>query len=311
MPQWDFLDFLADEGRRHAGFHLAMRSEATDLLHEDGRVAGFRVHAPSGARAIRAALSIGADGRGSVVRERAGLPVRELGAPIDVLWLRLSKSAGDPDQSLGRAVPGRLFVMLDRGDYWQCAFVIRKGAFEDVRAAGLEAFHREIARAAPPLADRAPEIDDWEKVKLLTVRVNRLRRWWREGLLCIGDAAHAMSPIGGIGINIAIQDAVAAANLLAAPLRRGAVTGGDLERVQRRREWPARVTQAVQVFLQNQVIAHVLEKGPDDPIGVPLPVRALQRWPALRRIPGRFIGLGARPEHVAPLRTTETGAGGC
>ena len=303
MPQWDFLDFLADEGRRHAGFHLAMETEVVDLLDDDGRVAGFRVRDASGARELRADLSIGADGRGSTVRERAGLPVRELGAPMDVLWMRLSKAGGDPGRTLGRAVAGRLFVMLDRGDYWQCAFVIGKGAFDEVRARGLDAFHREIARAAPALADRAAEIDDWDKVKLLTVKVNRLRRWWREGLLCIGDAAHAMSPIGGVGINLAVQDAVAAANILAAPLLSGTVTHDDLDRVQRRREWPTRVTQAVQLFLQNWVISRVLEQSPDNPLGVPLAVKALQRWPALRRIPARFIGLGARPEHVGSPRS--------
>jgi 2-polyprenyl-6-methoxyphenol hydroxylase-like FAD-dependent oxidoreductase len=196
-------------------------------------------------------------------------------------------------------VAGRIFVMLDRGEYWQCAFVIAKGGLDTMKAAGLPAFRQEIVRAAPELADRVEAIETWDDVKLLTVTIDRLQKWWRPGLLCIGDAAHAMSPLGGVGINLAIQDAVAAANVLAAPLRAGKLSTEDLARVQRRRRWPTRVTQGVQVFLQDQVIRRVLEASLDETIGVPWPIRALQRWPSLQRIPARLVGLGARPEHVS------------
>ncbi|MEZ5316185.1 MAG: FAD-dependent oxidoreductase [Vicinamibacterales bacterium] len=298
MPQWDFLDFLAAEGRRHPGFHLAMETEVVDLVQSGDRVVGFRALQRGREVELFADLSIGADGRGSVVRARAGLPRRELGAPIDVLWLRLPKADGDPSVPLGRVVPGRVFITLDRGDYWQCAFVIAKGGLDTMKARGLPAFRDEIVRAAPELRDRVGALDDWDDVKLLTVKVDRLERWWRDGLLCIGDAAHAMSPIGGVGINLAIQDAVAAANRLAIPLGSGSVTAGDLDAVQRRRAWPTRVTQAVQVLLQDQVIRRVLDQDRDQPLHVPLPLRALDRWPRLRRLPARLIGLGARPEHL-------------
>lgn len=296
IPQWDFLEFLADRGRRYPTFKLMMQAEADDLLWEGDRVTGLRAKLPDRALEVRAELVVGADGRHSTVRERAGLEVEDLGAPMDVLWLRLSKRAGDGSQTLGRIQAGRVFVMLDRGDYWQCAFIIPKGGFDSLRAKGIEAFRKEIVALNPALADRVNEIASWDDVKLLTVRVDRLKRWYRPGLLCIGDAAHAMSPIGGVGINLAIQDAVAAANLLWEPLRKGRVAEDVLAKVQTRREWPTEMTQAVQLFVQKRVISNVLSMTAQP--RPPFIITLLNRFPVLRRIPARLIGMGFRPEHV-------------
>ncbi len=296
MPQWHFLDFLAEAGRRYPGFHLRMETEVTGLIEEEGRVAGLRATAPDGPLEIRADLVVGADGRGSVVRERAGLAVREFGAPMDVLWMRLTRQPDDPSDTLFRVVPGHLVITIDRGDYWQCAFVIEKGSLDKVKARGLDAFRADMARVLPMAAGRMDEIAGWDDVKLLTVKVDRLREWARPGLLCIGDAAHAMSPVGGVGINLAIQDAVAAANILATPLRDGVATLDDLRAVQRRRMFSTRVTQAVQVLAQRFLIGPTLRaKGA---IAPPLPLRLLNRFPLLRRLPGYAVGVGARPEHV-------------
>ena len=296
MPQWDFLDFLAGEAKRFPTFHLLMRTEGTGLLRDGNRVVGVTAHGPDETLEIRANLTIATDGRHSTLREAAGLPVIDRGAPMDVLWLSLSHRDSDPGQTLGRIDAGRVFVTLDRGDYWQCAFVIAKGGFDTVREAGLDAFRAEIVRLAPHFHDRVHEIADWDHVKLLTVAVNRLDRWYLPGLLLIGDAAHAMSPVGGVGINLAVQDAVATANILAPRLRDGHVTDDDLRAVQRRRELPTRLTQAVQIAIQNRVISNVLSatRAPRPP----WPVRMLGRYPLLRRIPARLLGLGFRPEHV-------------
>jgi 2-polyprenyl-6-methoxyphenol hydroxylase-like FAD-dependent oxidoreductase len=297
MPQWDFLDFLTQHARKYPNFRLRMEAEVTGLIEQGGRVAGVRAHTPAGALEVRADLIVGADGRHSTVREKAGLQTIDLGASMDVLWMRLSQRSGDPKESMGRFDPGHVFVMIDRGDYWQCAFVIPKGGFADVKARGLDAFRAEVARVAPFLRDRVGEIADWDRVKLLTVAVNRVREWYRPGLLCIGDAAHAMSPIGGIGINLAVQDAVAAGNILAQPLRRGPAALDRLRAVQRRRELPTRITQRVQVIVQNRIIGRVLTMQAKA-FSMPLPLRLLRAWPFLRRIPARLIGLGVQPEHV-------------
>jgi 2-polyprenyl-6-methoxyphenol hydroxylase-like FAD-dependent oxidoreductase len=296
MPQWDFLDFLAREGARYPGFQLRMRAEVTGLIEEAGRIVGLHAQTADGPLEVRANLVVAADGRHSVVRAQAGLSVEEFGAPMDVLWFRLSRRAVDPEDPIGRFDTGRIFIMLNRGDYWQCGFVIPKGSRDQFQARGLAAFRDSVAQLAPFVADRVGELQDWEAIKLLTVQVDRLRQWFRPGLLCIGDAAHAMSPIGGVGINLAIQDAVAAANLLAAPLREQRLTTDDLRRVQQRRDWPTRVTQRVQRFIQKRVITRVL--GEAGPLAPPFPLRLLARFPSLRRIPAWLIGIGVRPEHV-------------
>ena len=296
MPQWDFLDFLAERARLYPGFHLKMQTEVVDLLQEEGRITGVRAKTPKGLQDIRADLVVGADGRHSIVREKAELRVDEFGAPMDVLWFRVSRRPDDGEQILGRITRGKMMVMLNRDDYWQCAYLIRKGNFDRIKQKGLAAFHADVISVAPFLQDRMDEVGTWDDIKLLTVRVDRLRTWYRSGLLCIGDAAHAMSPIGGVGINLAIQDAVAAANILAGPLARRTVALADLQRVQRRRELPARITQAVQVFIQDRVIRRVL--GTNEQIPVPWPLKLLRRWPLLRRLPARLVGIGFRPEHV-------------
>src|SRR3954451_23834551 len=246
MPQWDFLDFLAGQAARYPTFRLRLQAEATALIEDQGRVAGVRATTPEGPLEVRADLVVGADGRHSVVRERAGLEVRDLGAPMDVLWFRLPREPGDPDQPMGRFGPGQLLAMFNRGSYWQCGYVIPKGSGQRIRGTGLEAFREAVAGLAPFARERVGQLREWEEVKLLTVRVDRLARWYRPGLLCLGDAAHAMSPVGGVGINLAVQDAVAAANLLAGPLRAGSITTSDLRKVQRRREFPTKVTQRLQ-----------------------------------------------------------------
>jgi 2-polyprenyl-6-methoxyphenol hydroxylase-like FAD-dependent oxidoreductase len=273
-----------------------MRAEAVDLIEDGGRVTGVRADTPDGPLEVRADLTVGCDGRHSTVRERAGLRVEDIGAPMDVLWFRLPKKPNDPGESMGRFEAGRMVVLLDRGDYWQCAFLIPKGAFDDVKRAELSAFRRRVAESVPVFADRVDELKDWNQVKLLTVAVDRLERWYRPGLLCIGDAAHAMSPIGGVGVNLAVQDAVAAANLLWQPLRSGTITEEDLERVQKRREFPTRVTQRMQVLVQNNVIGRVLSA--DKTLEAPLALRLTTRFALLRRIPSYIVGIGVRPEHV-------------
>jgi 2-polyprenyl-6-methoxyphenol hydroxylase-like FAD-dependent oxidoreductase len=296
MPQWHFLDFLAEQGRRYPAFRLMMRAEVADLIEDKGRIAGLRAETPDGTLDVRAPLVIGADGRHSVVRDRADLEVQTLGAPMDVLWFELPRAFSDPADTMGHFGAGHIFIMINRADYWQCGFVIPKGSAETVRAKGLPAFRVRIAELAPFAAGRVDELADWDSIKLLTVGVDRLRSWYRPGILCIGDAAHTMSPVGGVGINLAIQDAVAASNILAAPLRENRLTGTDLRAVQQRREWPTRFTQAAQVLIQNRVVNPALfGKGALKP---PLFVRLMKPFPFLRRIPARLVGMGIRPEHV-------------
>jgi 2-polyprenyl-6-methoxyphenol hydroxylase-like FAD-dependent oxidoreductase len=296
MPQWEFLNFLADKSKRYPAFHLRMQVEATGLIEQDARVVGVRAITPNGPLEVRSEVVIGCDGRQSTIRRCAGLTVEDLGAPMDVLWLRLSRRPTDPHNPLGRFDRGKVFIMLNRDDYWQCGYVIPKEGFAEVRQRGLEAFRADISEIAPMMSDRVGEIASWDDVKLLTVAVDRLRRWFRAGLLCIGDAAHAMSPIGGVGINLAIQDAVATANILAAPLAEERMTVDDLRRVQRRRELPTRITQRLQVIIQERVISRVLSGG--NRLSLPLPLRLLRWFPILRRIPARLLGMGFRPEHV-------------
>jgi 2-polyprenyl-6-methoxyphenol hydroxylase-like FAD-dependent oxidoreductase len=300
MPQWDFLDFLAQHAQRYPGFKLVMNAEATGLVEENGRIAGVQAHTPDGPLEVRAELTVAADGRDSGLRAHAGLAVEDFGAPMDALWLRLSKRADDPESVLGRIDAGRIFVTLDRGDYWQCAYVIAKGGYEALRAGSLESFRKGILAVAPFVGDRVGEIRSWDDVKVLNVQVNRLRHWYRPGFLCIGDAAHGMSPIGGVGINLAVQDAVAARNILAPRFAAGAVTEEDLAAVQARRDWPTRMTQRMQRFLQQRVIRRVLANR--DTPGIAWPIRLMQVFPVLRRIPARLIGMGFRPEHIASAR---------
>ncbi|MGB8908831.1 MAG: FAD-dependent oxidoreductase [Candidatus Cybelea sp.] len=296
MPQWDFLNFLAEEAKRFPCFDLRMQARVEELIWENGRVAGVRAQTPAGPLEVRSDLTIAADGRESLLRQQAHLDVVELGAPMDVLWLRLTKLPSDPHETFGYIRDGRIMALIDRGIYWQCAYVIPKGTLDELRRRGLEEFRNQVGTIVPFLADRAGELVSWDDVKLLTVRVNRLRQWYRPGLLCIGDAAHAMSPIGGVGINLAIQDAVAAANLLAPKLSRGGVTVRDLRAVQQRRESAARLTQALQLFIQSKIIGRVLANG-RAPFLHRLP--GLLRWlPFLPRIPGRLVGLGFRPERL-------------
>ena len=300
VPQWDFLDFLADHARVYPTFKLIMQAEVVDLLESEGRVAGVRAETPDGELDVRADLTIGADGRGSIVRDKAGLEVQKFGAPMDVLWFRLSRKPSDGEQTLGRIKAGKMMVMLNRGEYWQCGYLIRKGEFENIKARGIEQFRADIVSVVPFSGDRMRELPDWEPIKLLTVRIDRLQKWFRPGLLCIGDAAHAMSPIGGVGINLAIQDAVATANILAERLTRNTVGLADLERVQLRRDFPTRMTQGLQVFMQNNVIDRVL--GNTD-FRAPWPLKLFNRWPFLRRIPARLVGVGFRPEHVRTMES--------
>ncbi|MGB6384731.1 MAG: FAD-dependent oxidoreductase [Terriglobales bacterium] len=302
MPQWEFLNFIAEKAKAYPQFHLRMGSEVTDLIEENGRIAGVRVKTSQGNLSrgdleVRADLTLGTDGRHSIVRAKAELEVIDLGAPIDVLWMRLPRFAGDPNETLGRFRPGKILVTINRGDYWQCAYVIPKGGIELIRQRGLAAFREDIAEIAPFLRERMDELKDWEDIKLLTVSVNRLRQWWRSGLLCLGDAAHAMSPVGGVGINLAIQDAVAASNILGPALLRGLVSDGQLREVQERREFPTRMTQRLQVFAHKNMLAPALSNKTQIQ-RLPLPLRLLQQFPMLRRIPARAIGLGFRPEHV-------------
>ena len=302
MPQWDFLNFLAEQAKRYKTFDLRMRAEATDLIEEGGRVVGLGAKTPDGRITIRADLVVGCDGRHSTVREKAGLKSDDYGAPMDVLWFHLSRKGSDSADTFGHIEAGKLMVMLDRGDYWQCAYVIPKGGIERVKAEGLEAFRERVVEMSPFLADRVGELKSWDDVKLLSVTVDRLRRWWRPGLICIGDSAHAMSPIGGVGINIAVQDAVAAANRLAGPLRSGAVRDEDLQAIEERRTLPVRFTQWLQLTIQRRIISRVLES--DRRPKPPLFFKLFDIFPVLRRVPARLLGVGIRPEHV---RTTEAG----
>jgi 2-polyprenyl-6-methoxyphenol hydroxylase-like FAD-dependent oxidoreductase len=296
MPQWDFLNFLSSHAKHFPEFRLHMETEVVDLLMEDSRVIGVRAKTPQGGLEMRADLVIGADGRHSTIQTRARLEQLQFGVPIDALWMRMSKRDDDPEQTFGFFQHGKLLVLIDRGDYWQAGFVIPKGQFDEIKERGLAQFQNDIVSFAGFLRDRVSELDDWSKIKLLTVQLNRLREWCCEGLLCIGDSAHAMSPAGGVGINLAIQDAVATANLLAEKLQRGPVHIDDLRTVQARREWPTRLIQGMQIFIHRRVVTG--RTSDEKKTSLPFVFRLLKWFPILRQLPARFIGLGPRPEHI-------------
>ncbi len=296
MPQWDFLDFLAAQGKRYPKFDLRMRHDAIGLIESNGRVAGVRAKTPDGEIELLADLVVGCDGRHSTVRDKSGFTIDDIGAPIDVLWFRVSRRAGDTAETFGHLEAGRMMIMLNRDDYWQCAYVIPKGGIDRVKQAGLDTFKDAVVAMSPFLRDRTAELRSWDDIKLLTVAIDRLRQWHRPGLLCIGDAAHAMSPVGGVGINLAIQDAVAAANILAAPLKAGQVTDAHLAAVQKRRTLPMKVIQWVQVQVQKRVLSPLLASTQTPTL--PWQVKLFNWFPVLRRFPARLIGMGVRPEHV-------------
>lgn len=297
MPQWDFLNFLARKAGAFPSFKLGMECVFDRVIYEGDAVAGIRYQSPAGVRELKCGLVVGADGRHSKVRQAAGLEVQDLGAPIDVLWMRISREASDPQQPLGMFQRGHVFVLLSRQGYWQCAFVIPKGEYETIRTRGIEAFQQTIRELAPFFGERVRELKDWNDISLLTVRVDRLKQWAKPGLLCIGDSAHAMSPIGGVGINLAIQDAVATSNILTEVLRKtGKAPLKLLEKVQKRRTLPTLVTQAAQVFIQNRIIVRTLQR--DTEISMPLSLRLLTKIPGFTRIPAYMVGIGARPEHA-------------
>lgn len=297
MPQWDFLNFLRESGKRFPSLKVMMSAEAVDLISDGDRIAGVRAKTTEGMIDIEADLTIACDGRHSLVRERAGLAIEEIGAPMDVLWFRAGKRANETENVFARVDPGSMMVTFDRGDYWQCAYVIAKGQYDAVKARGLPALLADVERMAPILKSGLSDVKSWDDVKLLTVAINRLPRWTRKGLLCIGDAAHAMSPIGGVGVNLAVQDAVATANLLAAKLVNGCPPEDELDWVRRRREFPVRMTQAMQVVAQNNIVSAALKLG-GAPLKVPLVLRLITAVPWLQGITARFVALGVRPEHV-------------
>lgn len=297
MPQWDFLNFLRESGKRFASLKVMMSAEAVDLIHDGNRIAGVKVKTPDGIIDIEADLTVACDGRHSLVREQAGLAIEEIGAPMDVLWFRAGKRENENESLFARVDPGKMMVTFDRGSYWQCAYVIAKGQYDAVKARGLPALLDDIARMAPILRSGLADVKSWDDVKLLTVAINRLPRWTRPGLLCIGDAAHAMSPVGGVGVNLAVQDAVATANLLAAKLANGCPPEDELDAVRRRREFPVRMTQRMQVVVQNNIITAALKPG-NRPLKAPAVMRLVNAIPWLQGITARFVGLGVRPEHV-------------
>ena len=296
MPQWDFLDYVAQAAGRYKNFRLVKNAEVTELMEDNGRIVGLRAQTAEGRLEVKAALVVGADGRNSVVREKAGLEVESFGRPSEVLWMKLSHQPGDPPYTMGHGGPRQGFVMVDRGDDWQCGYVLRKGSFADVKAQGLDAFRAAVAAVSPLPPERMQEVTSWQDVHLLSVRIDRLKRWWRPGLLCIGDAAHAMSPIGGFGVNLAVQDAVAAANILSGPLKERRLADRHLARVEARRRWPTKMTQKLQLMMRGNRRRRDRDEAKRE--GPPAFMRSISRWPVLARFAGRLIGLGFRPEHV-------------
>ena len=305
MPQWDFLNFLRESGKRFASLKVMMNTDATDLIWSGGTVSGVIADTPQGPVEIHADLTIGCDGRHSMVRQRANLDVEEIGAPMDVLWFRAGRGADESENLFARIEPGKMMVTFDRGEYWQCAYVIAKGQYDAVKARGLDAFRADIVGMAPVLKTGMADVKTWDDVKLLTVAINRLKRWTRPGLLCIGDAAHAMSPVGGVGVNLAVQDGVATANLLAARLADGCPSEDELDAVRRRRVFPVRMTQGMQTLIQNNIISVAL-KPDDQPFKVPLFARVVNAVPWLQGVTARFLAVGVRPEHVTSPEAAAT-----
>ena len=301
MPQWDFLNFLSGQAKKFTSFQLRMQHEAIDLIRDYNSITGVRAQTPGGTTEIRSDLVVGCDGRHSITRQAAHLEVIEYGVPIDVLWFRVSRDSNDPEQLLGNINYGRALVLINRGDYFQAGLLIRKGSFEEIKSQGLESFCDIVRRIAPYLGDRVEELKDWDQIKLLSVQINRLSQWYQPGLLCIGDAAHAMSPAGGVGINLAIQDAVATANLLAEPLLKRSVTESDLALVQQRREFPTIATQQMQVFAHSLLERVFQNTGP---ARAPWQLKAVFQIPGIQRVTARTIGMGVRPEHIKGARTS-------
>ncbi|MFD1746469.1 FAD-dependent oxidoreductase [Rhizobium helianthi] len=297
MPQWDFLDFLSREASRYPNFRLLMSARVTDVLEENGRVCGLHLETEQGSLTLHATLVVAADGRNSIVREKGGLQVMSFGNPSEVVWMKLSKQPGDPSETMGHAGPRQGFVLIDRGDYWQCGFIVRRGSFADLRAGELESFRNLVRQVSPLPPERMGEIQSWDDVSLLQVRIDRLEKWWKPGLLAIGDAAHAMSPIGGVGVNLAIQDAVAAGNILARPLKAGRLTDADLAAVERRRLFPTKATQKLQLMMRSS--RRQDQKSDEKRKGPPAFIRGIARFPLLAHLAGRLIGIGFRMEHVA------------
>jgi 2-polyprenyl-6-methoxyphenol hydroxylase-like FAD-dependent oxidoreductase len=304
MPQWDFLNFLRERGKKFSSLKVMMSADAIDLIWSGKTVSGVKATTPEGPLEIRADLTIACDGRHSTVREQANLELEDIGAPMDVLWFRAGKGAGENESVFARVETGKMMVTFDRGDYWQCAYVIAKDQYDAVKARGLDAFRDDVIGMAPILKAGMADVKSWDDVKLLTVAINRLKRWTRPGLLCIGDAAHAMSPIGGVGVNLAVQDAVATANLLAAKLVSGCPSEPELDAVRQRREFPVRMTQTMQVMAQNNIISAALKPG-DHPFRVPLVMRIVNAVPWLQGMTARFVALGVRPEHVRSPASSE------
>jgi 2-polyprenyl-6-methoxyphenol hydroxylase-like FAD-dependent oxidoreductase len=295
MPQWDFLNFVSERAKRFPSFDLRMQHEAVDLLRNNGRVFGVEARTVNGTARIHADLVVGCDGRSAMTRRAAKMEAMEFGVPIDVLWFSLSRHKSDPEELFGNVNYGKALILINRGDYFQCGFIIRKGSFDEIKNHGLDSFRKSIVQIAPYLIDRVAELQDWDQIKLLSVQINRLRQWHRPGLLCIGDAAHAMSPAWGVGINLAIQDAVATANLLTGPFLARRLTESDLAGVQQRREFPTRVTQFLQVNA-HKGFDYIFDRS--GPLKAPLPLKIAVRIPGIQHLTGRFVAIGVRPEHI-------------
>lgn len=296
MPQWEFLNFLSEKAKQFDNFRIIMNCQSQDLIWQDGKITGVTAKTYEGDITVKAGLTIAADGRNSKLRQQSGLELQEFGAASNVLWMKLSHQSEDPPYTMGHGGPRQGFILIDRGDYWQCGFVIPKGSFEELKAKGLEHFREEVSRFSPLPQSRMDEITSWDDVHLLSIRINRLTQWWQPGLIFIGDAAHAMSPIGGVGVNLAIQDAVAATNILKTPLQKHKVTPKDLAKVQKRRSFPTKATQKLQLMMQKSSQRRNID--PEKKKGPPSFMRYIAKWPPLAHFAGRIVGMGFRSEKI-------------